>query len=388
MEFKIPKFSKSSLESFISGTKEEFFPPRILDKYVFSEFFKTFLGTCLMITALIFLTTVNDNLKNISSTKAPKFHVWLYLLYSLPDIITTYSINMSLLFAVSFTIGQFSANKELVAMMSAGVSFHRIVAPIVFFGFSLWFIVFVVTQVLVRPFNKLAREEHKMITAGTGTLSNMVYQFHFKGKEGFYYIYFYDPVKDEINGGFNYVKLTPDQVPDYVVSSLKAKYDPNRDIWKLTKVEETKFNSDLEVESFTTYPEKEYYFPEKPDYFKIPKGSVKEMNLFELAEEKENRLKKGLAYGDVEVERHSLFANPFLAVIVTLVGCVAGYFTKRVAGVASLGVTLIVILVYFVMSSAFVSIGENGVVPAWLAVWVTPGIFMSVLYGIYRRMRI
>ncbi|EPG73740.1 putative LPS ABC transporter, permease protein LptG [Leptospira fainei serovar Hurstbridge str. BUT 6] len=385
MELKIPRLQPREL---LFKLKEEFFPPRILDRYVFSEFFKTFGGTCIMITALIFLNMVNTNLKDFSGTKAPKFHIWLYLAYSLPEIIASYSINMSVLFAVSFTIGQFSANKEIVAMMSAGVSFHRIVAPIVAFGFLLWFIVFLGTQFIVRPMNKLAKEEQKMITEGTGTLTNMVYQFHFKGKEGFYYIYFYDPVKDEIKGGFNYVKLTREQAPEYVLSSLKAKYNPQADIWKLTEVEETRFDDDLKVKSFERFPEKEYYLPEKPEYFKVPKGSVKEMNIFELSEEKDNRVRKGIGYGDVNIEEHSLFASPFLAVIVTLVGCVAGFFTKRVAGVASLGVTLVVILVYFVMSSAFTSVGENGVIPAWFAVWVTPAIFLGVLYGIYRRMRI
>ncbi|TGK07495.1 YjgP/YjgQ family permease [Leptospira semungkisensis] len=385
MQFKLEQIRPKEL---LQKIKEEFFPPKILDRYLFSEFIKTFIGTFIAITFLALMMKFNDISNDLKATKAPKFHAWLYILYSIPDIAVNYSVNLSALFAVSFTLGQFSANKEIVAMMSAGVSFRRIVAPIIAFSCMLWVGVFFFTQLAVAPMNAKANEEHKLLKEGSGTnLSGVVYQFHFKGKEGFYYIYYYDPKDEEIKGGFNYIKLNPDQTPDFLLVSQKAKYDPARDIWILTNVEETKID-DLNLTYVKKYTEKEYYLPEKPEYFKKPKGSVEEMNLFELLEEKESRLKKGLSYGDVDIAKHSLFANPFFIVVVTLVGCVSGYFTKRMAVVASLGVSIIVALVYLIMNPSFKSVGENGLIPAWLATWITPAIFLSVLYIVYKRMKL
>ncbi len=385
MQFRLPHIRPKEV---LQKLKEEFFPPRILDKYLFSEFVKTFIGTFIAITFLALMMKYNDISNDLKSTKSPKIHAWLYILYSIPDIAVNYSVNLSQLFAVSFTLGQFSANKEIVAMMSAGVSFRRIVAPIITFSLALWFGVFFFTQLLVAPMNAKANQEHKIVKEGTGNLTGIVYQFHFKGKEGFYYIYYYDPKDEEIKGGFNYIKLSPEQTPDYVLVSQKAKYDSVRNIWILKNVEETKFDADLKVSSVQKYSEKEYYLPEKPEYFKKPKGSVEEMNFFELTEEKENRLKKGLSYGDVDIAKHSLFANPFFIVVVTMVGCVSGYFTKRMAVVASLGVSIIVALVYLIMNPSFKSIGENGLIPVWLATWITPTIFLSVLYVVYKRMKL
>ncbi|PJZ65015.1 LPS ABC transporter permease LptG [Leptospira wolffii] len=383
------KLSQIRPKEILRDLKEDFFPPRILDKYLFSEFIKTFLGTFIAITFLALMMKYNDISNDLKATKAPKFHAWLYILYSIPDIAVNYSVNLSQLFAVSFTLGQFSANKEIVAMMSAGVSFRRIVTPIIVFSFSLWIGTFFFTQLLVAPMNAKANEEHKIVKEGSGNhLSGIVYQFHFKGKEGFYYIYYYDPKDEEIKGGFNYIRLRPEQTPDYVLTSQKAKYDPARDIWVLTGVEETKFDENLNVISVGKFPTKEYYLPEKPEYFKKPKGSVEEMNFFELLEEKENRVKKGLSYGDVDIARHALFANPFFIVVVTLVGCVSGYFTKRMAVVASLGVSIIVALVYLIMNPSFKAIGENGLIPIWLASWITPTIFLSVLFIVYKRMKL
>lgn len=386
MQLQIPQIRPKEI---LKTLKEEFFPPRILDKYLFSEFVKTFLGTFIAITFLALLMKYNDISKDLKATQAPKFHAWLYLIYSIPDIAVNYAVNLSQLFAVSFTLGQFSANKEIVAMMSAGVSFRRIVTPIIAFSLTLWIGTFFFTQLLVAPMNAKANEEHSIVKEGSGNhLTGIVYQFHFKGKEGFYYIYYYDSKDEEIKGGFNYIKLTPEQTPDYVLISQKAKYDPARDIWLLTNVEETKFDENLKVSSVSKFPQKEYYLPEKPEYFKKPKGSAEEMNFFELLAEKENRIKKGLSYGDVDIAKHALFANPFFIVVVTLVGCVSGYFTKRMAVVASLGVSIIVALVYLIMNPSFKAIGENGLIPIWLASWITPGIFLSGLFIFYKRMKL
>lgn len=177
-------------------------------------------------------------------------------------------------------------------MMAAGVSFFRIVTPLILFGILMWIIMLLATELIVRPVNKLAKIEHDTLTEGMGTLANSVYQFHVKGKEGFYYLYFYDPDKDEINGGFNYIRLRPDGSPETVISSLKAKYNYETKLWKMKKVEEWHFDNDLKLSSQETYEEKEYELPEEPSYFKVPAGSVEEMNLFQLKEEEKRRIQK------------------------------------------------------------------------------------------------
>lgn len=112
------------------------------------------------------------------------------------------------------------------------------------------------------------------------------------------------------------------------------------------------------------------------------------MNFFELSEEKENRIKKGLSYGDVDIAKHTLFAEPLLIVVLTLVGCASGFFTKRMAIVSSLGVSIGVALLYMVMDPSFKSLGENEVIPIWLASWITPILFLSGLFVIYKRLKV
>ncbi|TGK37694.1 LptF/LptG family permease [Leptospira andrefontaineae] len=386
MQFSLPEIRP---KEWIHRIKEEFFPPRILDKYVFSEFVKIFIGALITLGFLALMSSYSDIKGDMASSKGGKIHGWLFILFRLPQMLIQYIMNIAILFSVSFTVGQFSANKELVAMMAAGISFRRIVAPIVAFSCVLWFAAFFLKQTVVAPLNARANEEHKMLKEGDlNTLVGVVYQKHFKGQEGFYYIYYYDTKEEEIKGGFNYICLTKEQTPDYLLVAQKAKFDFQKEVWILKGVEETKFDDELQVVSVQKFTEKEYTLPEKPDYFKKLKGSVEEMNFFELSEEKENRIRKGLSYGDVDIAKHTLFAEPLLIVVLTLVGCASGFFTKRMAIVSSLGVSIGVALLYMIMDPSFKSLGENEVIPIWLASWITPLLFLSGLYVIYKRLKV
>ncbi|MBE8240133.1 LptF/LptG family permease, partial [Leptospira borgpetersenii] len=93
-----------------------------------------------------------------------------------------------------------------------------------------------------------------------------------------------------------------------------------------------------------------------------------------------------LAYGDVLTEKHSVFALPMMTIIVTLIGTIAGYFTKKTAGVASLGITIGVVLIYYIFNSAGKALGENGVIPLFARVWINSRILLGLCFWMFRRM--
>ena len=112
------------------------------------------------------------------------------------------------------------------------------------------------------------------------------------------------------------------------------------------------------------------------------------MNFFELAEEIESRIIKGIPYRDVIVQRHATFAMPLMSFVVVALGALAGAITKRSAGVASLGLTIAVVLLYYILYSTMKTLAENGGLPIWFGIWFTPTLFISAAYILYRRMNI
>ena len=358
--------------------------PRILDRYIFGEFFMTFLGTMVMLTGILIISLVMDHMQSFAMSNAETYHAVLFVLYSIPKVAVTISAP-ALMFAVCFVVGQFSVNKELVSMMAAGVSFYRIVTPIMVFGIVVWLSVLFVNETMVRRFNSAAQNELSILLKGMGVIKDLVYQYHIRGKEGYYYIYLYDEKEDKVKGGFNYIRMTTDGLPDYIVSAKGAKYNKDKNNWLLESVEEIRFDSDIKVTSYEKLDAREYVFPESVEYFTESRKDVSEMNFFELGDEISVRLKKGIPFYDLLVERHAVFAMPIMNLIVLVIGAIAGSFTKRSAGDASLGITIILVLFYYIFYSAGRSLGETGVIPAGLAVWYTPVLFLGIAYWFYRK---
>ncbi|MBK7056069.1 MAG: LptF/LptG family permease [Leptospiraceae bacterium] len=372
------------VSAYIQKIKAEFFPIRILDKYLFSEFFYTFIGTVVMLVGILIISQVMDNMKTFIASKESTLHIYLFLFYNLPKM-ATLVLPMALMFSVCFVVGQFSTNKELVAAMAAGVSFYRIVTPIFVFGGFMWIFMLLLSEVVVRPFNTLAAYEYSLIQKGVGTKTDLVYQLHIKGKEGFYYVYWYDAPTKSVRGGFNYIKLNQKNLAEYVISAQNAKYNETEKNWKLEKIEEIYFDEKMKVQSYTRYNEKIYNFPESADYFSKPRKKVEEMNLFELSAEIEVRKNKGVPFSDLEVERHAIFAVPIMCLIVVIIGAIAGAYTTKSAGVMSLGISVGVVFLYYIMYSTGKSLGENGGIPPWVAVWSTSIFFFGVSYFLYKK---
>ncbi|MEM7179992.1 MAG: LptF/LptG family permease [Spirochaetota bacterium] len=357
---------------------------RLLDRYLFSEFLRTFLGTLLMLTGILMISLVMDNMKTFLASKESPYHAYMFLVYNIPRM-AVLVVPPGLMFSVCFVVGQFNANKELVSMMAAGVSFYRTVAPLVLFGLLMWVLVLLTNETIVRTFNSYAAYEHSIIEKGVGTKKDLVYQLHIKGKEGFYYVYWYDPPKKMVKGGFNYIKINSRNLAEYILSAQSAKYNVGRKTWTLSTVQEIRFDDKMQVTSFKKIPEKEYHLPEDGDYFAKPRKTVEEMNFFDLGEEIKIRQGKGMPFSDLQVERHSIFAVPLMSLVVVIIGAIAGSFTKKSAGVASLGVTILVVLLYYIMYSTGRSLGEKGGIPPAVAVWFTPVLFFCASYWLYKK---
>ncbi len=367
--------------------KREFIPLRLLDRYLFSDFLKTFLGTLILLTSMIVIYEFTNNMKYLVSSKVDQMHVYLFILYNIPANLMQV-VSPALMFSVCFVIGQFSVNKELVAIMVAGVSFLRIVTPILFFGFVIWTLMTIFGQFVVIPANRLSRIEFSIMAKGSNRLIDFVYQMHIKGKNGFYYVYWIDEKEETVKGGFNYTEIGEEGLPIQVLSASKAKFIKEPHSWILVDVEEITFDEKLGVKSVIRYPEKTYYFPEDIKYFSRPTRNPEEMNFFELAEEIESRVQKGIPYRDVLVHRQTAFATPFMSIIVVALGALAGAITKRSAGVASLGITIGVVLCYYIVNSTAKTLAENGGLPIWFGIWLSPVLFLSLSYIFYKRMNI
>jgi lipopolysaccharide export system permease protein len=346
-----------------------------------------FFGTWLMLTSMVFVYEVTNSMKYFISSKGASLHATSYLLYSIPHT-SLQVIAPGLMFSVCFVIGQFSSHKELVSMMAAGISFRRIIKPIVIFGIGIWFMQMILAETVVAWTNKESQFHYSFLEKGMGKVKDMVLQYHVRGKEGFYFVYYYDAGEKSIRGGFHYFKMNDEGMPSMSISAKKAIYSPDKNNWKLLEVEEMHYDQNLRLVQTSHFPEQEYTFPESIEYFSKPIQKTAEMNLAELGDEIERRKQKGIPFRDIQAERYARFAEPLMSLIVLLIGALAGALTKKSAGVASLGITIGVVLSYYIVYSTSRTLGENGGIPVWLGVWFPAFLYLTGTFAFYRKLNL
>ena len=356
----------------------------LLDKLIFFNFLKTFLGTTFTLTVLMTISMVIDSMKVFVETKQSNYEIYLYIFYSLPKLLSVV-FTPSTMFSSCFVISQLNVNKELLAIITSGVSFFRTIKVIFIFNifFCVLFIFF--NEFVVKVTNKMANNQMILIKGNSGNIKNLVYQYHVKGLKGFYYIHYYDRENQMIKGGFHYIEQKKDGSPVFVVSAETAKYNKETKKWILKEVEEILFDDKIEIQSLKKFEKKKYNFPENDDYFKKIKKNVEEMNFLELEDEILLRKKKGLPYFDLIVEKQAIFAFPFMNIIVFLIGCFTGSLAEKSSGVISLGITIIVFLIYYIVYSIFKSLGDSGQISPYIAVWITPFIFLMVTLFFFKK---
>lgn len=112
---------------------------RILDKYILKETIMTFIfGICAFSAVFLGSGTLLRIAQYITQYGASFSAIVRLIIYSLPGIIV-WTFPMSMLLAALLTFGRLSGNSEIIAMKACGVSFKRLVTPVIAFLLALVF---------------------------------------------------------------------------------------------------------------------------------------------------------------------------------------------------------------------------------------------------------
>jgi lipopolysaccharide export system permease protein len=74
-----------------------------------------------------------------------------------------------------------------------------------------------------------------------------------------------------------------------------------------------------------------------------------------------------------------------MSIIVVIIGAISGTFTKKSAGIASLGITIGIVLLYYILFSIGKSLAENGGIHPTIGVWFTPILFLVISLYLIRK---
>lgn len=106
--------------------------PKLLDVYITKKFMGTFFVALLLIIGIIIIFDLSEKVDDFVQKKAPIQAILLdYYLNFIPYYMNMFSPLFVFITVIFFT-SRMAANSEIVAILSCGVSFHRMMVPYVF----------------------------------------------------------------------------------------------------------------------------------------------------------------------------------------------------------------------------------------------------------------
>ena len=354
-----------------------------LDWYIIRKFIGTYIFSIVLIISIALVFDFNENLSKFTKYHAP----WRAIVFDYyANFIPYYSNLFSPLFvfiAVIFFTSKLAGNSEIIAMLSSGVSFRRLMRPymiscVLIASVTFYLNSFVIPHgtVIRQNFESLYRNSKKNTSA-----ENVQLQV---GKGTVAYIQHYDD-RYKRGYGFSLDKFEGKKLVSHM-TAMEIQYDTIADAkyhWKATNWK-TRTLVGLR-ERIVTGDVKDTVILMEPTDLVYSKGQQETFPSPELLDYISKQTSRGS--GNVvqyEVEFHKRIAMSFSSFILTIIGLSLSA-RKRKGGMGLyLGIGLGLSFGYIMLQTVSSTFAINAGTPPVLAAWIPNLIFAFIAYFCYR----
>jgi len=357
---------------------------RPLDRYVFGEFWKIFVSTALGFPLLLIVIDLTDNLNKYLSRNLPRKNIIMSYVYWLPDSMFMV-LPAAVLFATVFSIGSFTRHSEITAAKATGISFYRLIAPILLGAVLACGLDLALGEIV--PVTNARRIDLLEEQSGATTATTR-YNFAFAGEYGRVYKI---RMLNVGQGAMEELQIErkgngPDY-PTYMMTARNASYDPRRTRWTLGRGE-------LEIVPDTTIifaisfdSLRDRRLTERPADMMAKPRSPQEMRYEELTRFIRAQERSGSDANLLRVERALKIAIPFTCIIIALFGAPLATSTQRGGAAYGIGISLATTVLFLMLIQLTKAIGGKGLIPPDLAAWVPGVIFGTIGLVLMARVR-
>lgn len=363
---------------------------KVIDRYVLREVLNPFLFGLGAFTILFFsVETLIGVARMITEAHKPASVIIEYLGCRLPQVLI-FTFPMASLMACLLAFGRLSGESELTAMRASGISFFRVAFPaLVFFfalsTFSYWLNDAIVPQKMKRAYEILFTSQAKdfyqkaLLTAPRALKS---------GLEQMVYAHKFDLEEKSMSGVYIHYFLKDKRRRE--IYAEKARW--NGTAWELHNMRVTEYD---EHQNPTTEFKAQHGWSglsptdSPPDPESISKRDLRpdEMTRAELA----TTLKAIAGQGNSElsgkqhryaVMYHQKASLPWVSFIFATFAIPLGVRPHRSSKSMGLGLSLVFILIYYVLMTAGMLLGEMGKVDPMLGAWLPNMVFGAMGLGL------
>jgi len=363
----------------------KFFQPDFLklmtiDRYIIRKFLGTFFFSIILLIFIIIVFDISEHVDDFLKHDAPlKAIIFNYYLNFIPHFINLFSY-LFVFIAVIFFTSRMASDSEIVAILSSGISFRRMLLPYVVAASILAVMSFLLGNFVIPYTNRGKLEFEKRYIKDAKPFNDM--NIHKQISPGVFL--YMENFNTETKKGWKFsLEKFRERDLVYKLSAEEANWDSIRSKWILKRY----FSRSIGPmkESMHKGEKLDTAFGMRPADFMEDIEEVSIMNFFTLR--KHIQMKKLRGDPDLikyEVKGYERVAYPFATIILTLIG-VAVSSRKVRGGIGfNLGFGLALTFVYILFMQIFTVMATFGNFPALLAVWIPNILFGIIAYILLR----
>lgn len=355
-----------------------------IDRYIIYKFLGTYFFSIALIISITVIFDFNERIDKFTASNVPWFQiVFDYYLNFIPYFSNLFS-PLFVFISVIFFTSKLADNSEIIAMMSTGMSFKRLLRPYMISATIIALTSFLLGAYVI-PKGNIERVNfyntyiHK---------KNITFADNVQLQVDTGVVAFISHFDNQTKTGYNF--SLDKFVNKKLVSHLTARsiqYDTLADEryhWTIRgyRIRELKGMRERIVNG----EKMDSLIMMEPSDFMYTKSQQETMTTPELREFIDKQKLRGASnVSTFEVEYYKRFATPFAAFILTLIGASISA-QKRKGGMGlSLGIGLALSFSYILFQTISATFATNAGWPAMLAVWIPNILFMIIAFILYRK---
>jgi lipopolysaccharide export system permease protein len=370
-----------------------FFLPGIsvMDRYIITQLLMPFLfGVGAFSSIILAVGSLFDLVRQIAESGLPVTIAIKVMALKMPQFVV-YSFPMSTLLAAMMTYSNFSANSEIIAFRSCGISIYRLILPAVVLSIVVTGVTFFFNEMLVPAANQEAtitltqalKQDKPMFKQ-----DNIIYpeykEMEQNGKKEQVLVRLFYAQKFD---GKNMTGLTildrsqQEKGLSQILNAESATWNSDKNSWDFSNGTIYLISPDASYRNIIQFKHQELQLPKSPFELAAPDKNPQDMNISE-----------SLAYLDVlkisgdkkkflsvAVAIQQKLAFPFVCVVFSLMGSAMGIRPQRTGKATSFGVSVLLIFGYYLVMFVAGALGQAEIISPFFAGWIPN--FLGITMG-------
>jgi lipopolysaccharide export system permease protein len=359
---------------------------RILDRYVLKSVFNIFITCLLTFVFLYIVIDIVSFLEDILKQKVAAPILVRYYLSYLPIIFVQVS-PFSCLLSTLYTFGKLNRDNELVAMRSAGLSIFQIARTAIIFGALVSLLVFWVNDRFVPESIILTKKIKDEIQSGVKKAKEKEHQdiinlAMYGLKNRLFFVNKFSADTDTMEG-ITILQHDPHQNITKKIVANKGVYKDGS--WVFYNSVSYDLDANGQIKGEPRYLDEEVMdITETPREFLNQRQNPDAMTIAQINDYLTKLKNSGATtvIRNLKVDLYRKFTEPLTAFLIMLLGIPFSLKIKRrAAGLASLGLSIIMGFLYYVLNAVGIALGKGGILFPSLAASMSPFIaFISAIY--------